>query len=169
MAAAFSAVPWAGRFFGISPEILQDPAVCRGRSHRVPHFAPSPSVSSAPAPSADETESVGGLLGRGSVVQQYSLLRQAAAEQPSIPAPNRPRHASSCGYAPRQCPRTPNVLYKGEPCCRYFLVDSLHGSEIVLKSDSEKPQLKTAVEKSTKTTGQRPNSGQRRQKVAILV
>ena len=58
-------------------------------------------------------------------------------------------------------------LYKGEPYCRYFLVDSLHGSEIVLKSDSEKPQLKTAVEKPTKTTDKEPNSGQQWQKVAI--
>jgi hypothetical protein len=43
----------------------------------------------------------------------------------------------------------------------------LHGSEIVLKSDSKKPLLKTAVEKPIKTTGKGPNSAQQRQKIAI--
>ena len=132
-------------------------------------LCPVPSAPPAPAPAADEVVSVGGLLlGRGSVV---AAILAAVTSSSRTAEHSRARQSKPCfiiAVTYRANVLLPQMfLYKGEPYCRYFLVDSLHGSEIVLKSDSEKPQLKTAVEKPTKTTGKEPNSGQQWQKVAI--
>ena len=132
-------------------------------------LCPVPSAPPAPAPSAEEGASAGGLLpGRGSVVSAMLIVVTSISRIAEHPCTQQVLPCWITAVTHRADVLIPQVfLYKGEPYYCYFLVDSLHGSEIVLKSDSKKPQLKTAVEKPTKTTGKGPNSAQQRQKIAI--